>query len=211
MNNNKNKIIIATGGTGGHIFPAVSLRNYLSEAGFNLILTTDKRGLNFIDSIDVKNIKIINSSKLNKKNIIVSIIRVFFSIFSSLIFLLKNRPKFIFGMGGYASFPVCFAAILLKIPFIIYESNLLMGKTNRYLTPFAKKIFVSYKEVEGIKTKYNHKIIVVGNILREKILNYSKTNETDTETKLNLRDLNSTFNTELENFGVNGQTIPEST
>ena len=168
MNSNKNKIIIATGGTGGHIFPAVSLKNYLSEVGFNSILTTDKRGLNFVDSIDANNLKIINSSMLNKKNIIVSITRIFFAILTSLIFLIKNRPKCIFGMGGYASFPVCFAGMLLGIPFIIYENNLLMGKANRYLAPFAKKIFTSFKEVEGIKNKYNNKVIVVGNILRKK-------------------------------------------
>ena len=56
-------------------------------------------------------------------------------------------------MGGYASFPVCFAGIILRIPFIIYENNLLMGKANRFLAPFAKKIFVSYKDIEGIKRK----------------------------------------------------------
>ena len=44
-------------------------------------------------------------------------------------------------MGGYASFPVCFAGAILRIPFVIYENNLLIGKTNRYLIPFAKKIF----------------------------------------------------------------------
>ena len=46
-------------------------------------------------------------------------------------------------MGGYASFPICFAGVILRIPFVIYENNLLIGKANRYLAPFAKKIFVS--------------------------------------------------------------------
>ena len=49
MNNLKKDIIIATGGTGGHIFPAVSLADYLNKNGFNTIITTDKRGLKFID------------------------------------------------------------------------------------------------------------------------------------------------------------------
>ena len=70
-------------------------------------------------------------------------------------------------MGGYASFPICFAGMILRIPFIIYENNLLIGKANRYFAPFAKKIFVSYKDIQGINKKYKNKTIVVGNILEK--------------------------------------------
>ena len=90
-------------------------------------------------------------------------------------------------MGGYASFPLCFSAIVLRIPFIIYENNILMGKVNRYLTPYAKKIFVAYEEVEGINQKYNKKIVITGNILREKILNFIKINEkSNTDTVISI-------------------------
>ena len=74
----------------------------------------------------------------------------------------------------------------LRIPFIIYENNLLMGKANRYLTPFAKKIFVSYEDIEGINQRYKDKIIITGNILREKILINSKVNENKTDNSLNI-------------------------
>ena len=77
-------------------------------------------------------------------------------------------------MGGYASFPLCFAGIILRIPFIIYENNLLIGKANRFLAPFAKKIFISYKDIDGIHLKNKDKIVIVGNILRENILENSK-------------------------------------
>ena len=46
-------------------------------------------------------------------------------------------------MGGYASFPICIAASILRIKFVIYENNLIIGKANRTLLPFSKKIFVS--------------------------------------------------------------------
>ena len=82
----------------------------------------------------------------------------------------------ILGMGGYSSFPICFAAYILKIKFIIYENNLIVGKANKYLLPFAKKIFVSYKELEGISEKYKDKVVEVGNIVREEIIN-SNTSE----------------------------------
>jgi UDP-N-acetylglucosamine--N-acetylmuramyl-(pentapeptide) pyrophosphoryl-undecaprenol N-acetylglucosamine transferase len=74
-------------------------------------------------------------------------------------------------MGGYSSFPVCIAAKILKIPFIIYENNLFIGKSNKYLLPFAYKLFVAYHELEGINNKYKEKSVKVGNIIREEILN----------------------------------------
>ena len=186
MNDLKKDIIIATGGTGGHIFPAVSLVDYLNKNGFNTIITTDKRGLKFIDGKYIKNTILINSSSFNNKNILISLCKIIIAVFNSLFFLLKRKPKFIFGMGGYASFPVCLAGAILRIPFVIYENNLLIGKANRYLTPFAKKIFVSYKEIQGINIKYKNKIIIIGNILRENILNYSKINKDEILNKLNI-------------------------
>ena len=61
-------------------------------------------------------------------------------------------------MGGYSSFSICIAAYILKIKFIIYENNLIIGKANKILLPFAKKILVSYKDLEGVPKKYNDKI-----------------------------------------------------
>ena len=74
-------------------------------------------------------------------------------------------------MGGYSSFPVCIASTILRIKFVIYENNLIIGKANKYLLPFAKKLFVSYKELEGVQKKYNKKILEIGNLIREEIIN----------------------------------------
>ena len=84
MSSNK-RIIIATGGTGGHIFPAIGLANYLAKVGFDPNLTTDKRGLKFINKRFVKNAKIINSSSLNK-NKIISIFKI-----EIILFLFKDE------------------------------------------------------------------------------------------------------------------------
>ncbi len=170
----KKKIIIASGGTGGHIFPAYSLANYLTKSNYNVILTLDNRGFKYLE--DYKNLKLVKipSSPLRKKNIfnfLFSIIKITFSIFKSLAFLILNRPRVIFGMGGYSSFPICIAAKILKIDFIIYENNMMIGKANKYLLPFAKKIFVSYKELEGIPSKYSDKVHQIGNIVREEMIN----------------------------------------
>tara|TARA_B100000795_G_C22687262_1_gene394156 strand:- start:140 stop:940 length:801 start_codon:yes stop_codon:yes gene_type:complete len=77
-------------------------------------------------------------------------------------------------MGGYSSFPVCVAAKILRIPFIVYENNLYIGKANRYLLPYAKKIFVAHSELEGVPEKYQEKICKIGNIIREEIINFQE-------------------------------------
>ena len=81
-------------------------------------------------------------------------------------------------MGGYASFPVCLAAWLLKIPFVIYESNLVLGKANKYLLPLSKKILVSYSQLKGIKNKYTKKAVEIGSIINDEIFKFRKNYET---------------------------------
>ena len=79
-------------------------------------------------------------------------------------------------MGGYASFPICLAASILNIKFVIYENNLIIGKANRLLIPFAKQIFVSSKYLEGVPKKYENKIFEIGNIIKKKIINFKNKN-----------------------------------
>jgi UDP-N-acetylglucosamine--N-acetylmuramyl-(pentapeptide) pyrophosphoryl-undecaprenol N-acetylglucosamine transferase len=187
----KNKIIIATGGTGGHVFPAYSLADYFIKKNYNVKLTIDSRGFHFLKDYEELDLIKIPSSPLIKKNIFKFLFSIFLIIYStlrSLIFLLFNRPSLIFGMGGYSSFPICVAATILRIKFVIYENNLFIGKVNKYLLPFSKKILVSYKEIEGIPIKYNNKIFEIGNIIRKEIINSS--NESTQNTRFdNLRIL----------------------
>ncbi len=173
----KKKILIATGGTGGHVFPAYSLAQYFIKKNLSVEIITDKRGFKILKNYDNLKLKIVNSTTIFKKNpiaIITSFIQIIIALISSLIFLFKSRPKIVFGMGGYSSFPVCIAAKLLKIPFILYENNLIIGKANKFLLPLAEKIFVSYSELEGIKKEHEYKKIEIGNIIREEVINFKK-------------------------------------
>ena len=170
-----NKIIIATGGTGGHIFPAYSLAQHFIAKKINVQIISDERGMRYLKNYNDIKITQIESSTIFKKNIFksfISIFIIFYSLLRSFIFLLFNRPNLVFGMGGYSSFPVCIAAKLLKIPFIIYENNLHIGKANKYLLPFTKKAFVSHGDLDGISKKHKDKICEIGNIIRKEIFNF---------------------------------------
>ncbi len=171
----KKKILIATGGTGGHIFPAYSLAKHFLNLNHVVHIATDERGYKFLVKEKKLNIKIIKTSSIFKKNFInkiLSFFRIIIAIFKSMIFLYFSKTKVVFGMGGYSSFPICFAAIILRIPIILYESNLFLGKTNKFLLPYAKQLIVAYSELEGVEKKYISKMLRVGNIIRKDILEF---------------------------------------
>ncbi|MDC3104464.1 UDP-N-acetylglucosamine--N-acetylmuramyl-(pentapeptide) pyrophosphoryl-undecaprenol N-acetylglucosamine transferase [Candidatus Pelagibacter bacterium] len=177
MSKKINKVLIATGGTGGHVFPAYGLAKHLVEKKINVEIVSDKRGFKFLkESKDIK-VSLINTSSIYNKNFvkkIFSLLIIAISIIKSFIYLICNRPNLVFGMGGYSSFPICIVAKLLKIPFIIYENNLHIGKANKFLLPFAIKLFVANKELTGIQKNYEKKICQTGNIIREEILRFNK-------------------------------------
>ena len=157
----------------GHTIPAYSLAKNLLNKNFNVKLTSDKRGFKYLQNFESLHLIKISSSPLLKKNIftlLFSLLKIFFSIIQSFVFLVFSRPSIVFGTGGYSSFPICIASSILRIKFIIYENNLIIGKANKFLLPFAEKIFVSYKEVEGIPNKHKSKLVVIGNLIREEII-----------------------------------------
>ncbi len=178
MNKKLEKIIIATGGTGGHVFPAYSLAKHLIEKKISVRLTTDKRGMRYLKDYPNLDITQITSTSVSKKNVfkfLISIFIILYSIFRSLVLLSSNRVNLVFGMGGYSSFPVCIAAKILGIPFVIYENNLHIGRANNFLLPFSKRAFVSNANLEGVSNKYKNKLREIGNIIRKEIINFKDT------------------------------------
>ncbi len=175
--NNQRKAIIAAGGTGGHVLPGCNLGLHLQEIDFKVELITDNRGYKFCKKNNNLKFIVFNSLPIIRANIFTVFSALFFnflSILRSLYFLLVDRPSIIFGMGGYASFPICIAATILRIRFVIYENNLVIGKANKYLLPFAKKILVANEKLEGIPKKYQNKVFKIGNIIKKEIINFEK-------------------------------------
>ena len=163
------KILICTGGTGGHIFPALSLAEHLKK-NFHVDIITDYRAKRFINNINLKNISFINVKTPTDKNglaLIYSIFLIFFSFIYSFFFILFKRPNLIIGSGGYASFPILLAARLLNKKFIIYETNSVVGRVNKFFLKSATKIFTGYP-LKDLNIN-SEKIIFVGQLIRQQI------------------------------------------
>ena len=170
------KIIFSAGGTGGHIFPAINLMKHFLDKEYKVLLVTDIRGSNFIKNhIEFKSY-ILNVASPTNKNLFkkfFSYFLIFYSIIKSIIILKKERPNLIFGFGGYVSFPISFASRFFNFPLVIYENNMILGRTNKYLSSFSKKIILAKKITENFPEKHKHKACVVGSILNKNIINSS--------------------------------------
>ncbi len=173
MNKKTKTILIATGGTGGHIFPSLNLSKFLSN-NYNLKIVSDRRGSKFLPKDIITSVKIIDSGTIFKKNLLFAFfggLKIIYAFIVSIYYLIFSRPNLIIGMGGYSSFPICLAGYVLRIPIIIYENNLIIGRANKFLLPIVKRIMLSSDEIKGIIPKYKNKIFVSGYILKENILN----------------------------------------
>ena len=168
-----NKVILTTGGTGGHIFPALSLAAKLQDKGYKPIFLGDKKIAKFGGKIDWK-IKLTYSSQINKKSLLKACFLIFFGFIQSAYYLIKFKPKYVIGFGGYATFPCMLAAKILGKKIIIHEQNAYLGKVNRIFANNAQFIATSFEETQGILDKHKHKIILTGNFVRSDIAKLNK-------------------------------------
>jgi len=170
------KIIFSSGGTGGHIFPTLGIVEYFMKKGHQVKIVTDLRGSQYIKNNSQIKLFILNTdTPFNKMYFkkIYSYLKIFLSIIKSLFFLIREKPNLVFGLGGYVSFPLSISARILNISLVIYENNVVIGKTNNFLLPFAKKVLIASDKIYNCPTKYKNKIHLVGHILRKKITDHS--------------------------------------
>ena len=170
------KIIFSGGGTGGHIFPAINLMKHFFDKGYKVLLVTDSRGKDFIKNYSEFKSYMLYAGTPTNKNIlkkIFSYFLIFYSIIRSFIILKKEKPDLIFGLGGYVSFPISFTSRFFNLPLIIYENNMVLGRANKHLSSYTKKILLAKKAEKNFPEKYKSKTYEVGSILDKNIINYS--------------------------------------
>ena len=179
---NKNlRIIISGGGTGGHIFPAVSIANAIKELRPDTeILFVGAEGRMEMHRVPAAGypIKGLPVAGFDRKNLFKNIpvlIKLFKSQRLARKIVKDFQPHAAVGVGGYASGPTLKVAGSMGVPTLLQEQNSYAGVTNKLLAKQAKKICVAYEGMERFFDK--DKIILTGNPVRQGLLNISKTRE----------------------------------
>ena len=179
---NKNlRIIISGGGTGGHIFPAVSIANAIKELRPDTdILFVGAEGRMEMHRVPAAGypIKGLPVAGFDRKNLFKNIpvlIKLFKSQRLARKIVKDFHPHAAVGVGGYASGPTLKVAGNMGIPTLLQEQNSYAGVTNKLLAKQAKKICVAYEGMERFFDK--EKIILTGNPIRQGLLNHSTTRE----------------------------------
>lgn len=168
------KVIIAGGGTGGHVFPAISIAEEIVSRGpeNEVLFVGTKRGMeNKLVAQRGYEIKHISSGGIVGKGIFKSVLGVFSAavgIIQSTFIIRSFKPDAVLGVGGYVSGPVVLSASILTVPTAICEQNSIPGVTNRILSKFVKKIFTTFQGCEKFFAK--DKITLTGNPIRKDIL-----------------------------------------
>ena len=171
------RAIISGGGTGGHIFPAVSIANKLKELNPDTeILFVGATGKMEMEKVPAAGYKIVGlpivgmQRQLNLKNIVNDIqvpFRILKSVSMAKKLIREFKPDIAIGVGGYASGPLLYAASGMKIPCLIQEQNGFAGLTNKLLAKRVQKICVAYEGMERFFPA--DRIVMSGNPIRKEV------------------------------------------
>lgn len=156
------RVVLAAGGTGGHVFPAESLAAQLRERGIEPVLFTDRRGRPFGGDIAVHRIRggaIAGTSAWGRLRSVGALAAGFVQAGWA---LRRVRPAAVVGFGGYASVPTVLAARAAGIPVILHEQNAVLGRANRLLARRAQRIATAFETVRGVPKECKGKLARVG-------------------------------------------------
>ncbi|MAD49246.1 MAG: UDP-N-acetylglucosamine--N-acetylmuramyl-(pentapeptide) pyrophosphoryl-undecaprenol N-acetylglucosamine transferase [Gammaproteobacteria bacterium] len=164
-------LMFVAGGTGGHIYPSLSLISKMKN--YNFLIFTDNRGFLYYENFfDKKNInykiftnKVTSPSNKNIVNKIISLFQLFISLVKSLLILTTQKPDIAIGFGGYPTVAPMLAAKFFSTPLIIHEQNAIIGRGNKLLSKISNKLALSFENTKKIENVKNS--IFTGNPVRE--------------------------------------------
>lgn len=166
-------IMMAAGGTGGHLFPAQALSEALIQRGFEVDLITDTRGTYFGGDFPARNVYKVPSATFKGKSPIEAT-RAMATISNGWQTAYKligeTQPKAIIGFGGYPTLPPLLAALARGVPSLIHEQNAVMGRANRFLAPMVKAIACSFENTKYLEGKLLSKSHLTGTPLRDAVI-----------------------------------------
>lgn len=168
------RIVIAAGGTGGHVYPAASLAQALIGRGYRVAFLTDARGRQFpgIDDADPRIEQfVLPVARLSRtpKGLIAGSAGLALAYVKALGLIGRLRPAMVVGFGGYPSFPPLLAATHRRVPTLIHEQNAVIGRTNRALARRVDAIALSFARTQRLGARAVSKSHLIGNPVRPAI------------------------------------------
>ncbi len=170
-------VLLAAGGTGGHLFPAEALASELAARGIIVDLVTDERAQRYGGAFPARTIHQIPSATPSGGSLFSrakAVATLGTGALASLLLLLRLKPKAVVGFGGYPTVPPLFAAHLLKIPAILHEQNAVMGRANRFLAARVDAIACGLQSRRAKDSVFATKSTMTGNPVRPNVLEAAK-------------------------------------
>ena len=169
-------IVLAAGGTGGHLFPAEALCGALIARGHKVVVMTDKRSTGYGEIFPGAEIAIVPSAAFSDRSVF-GLMMAQFEILAGIAVsfgkLKALKPSAVVGFGGYPSVPVMLAACLAGLPTAILSPDALLGRANRLLMNYVKAIAANFKLVRFLP-RHPEKIVYTGNPLRPEVIALSR-------------------------------------
>lgn len=167
----KGIVLLAAGGTGGHVFPAEALAYELKERGYSVHLVTDSRAERYAGKFPADEIHVVPSATIGSKNpinVAKSLLKLWTGLRSARRLMTKLKPVAVVGFGGYPTVPPLLASTGMGVPSLIHEQNAVMGRANKALAKRVKAIAGGF--LPENKGEYAGKTVTTGNPVRPAVL-----------------------------------------
>jgi UDP-N-acetylglucosamine--N-acetylmuramyl-(pentapeptide) pyrophosphoryl-undecaprenol N-acetylglucosamine transferase len=171
-------VLLAAGGTGGHLFPAAALASALKARGIEVDLATDDRALKYGGDFPARAIHAIPSATPTRAGLLAkaqATAMLGVGLASALRLLMRLKPAAVVGFGGYPTVPPLFAATLLGAPTVLHEQNAVLGRANRFLSRRVTCIASGFPEPGGVAPNLRGKLRYTGNPVRPAVLKAAET------------------------------------
>jgi len=171
MNMAAKRLLLAAGGTGGHMFPAQALAEILKEDGWDIAMMTDARGRKHSGRIPADPIIEVKAASISPRHPIKAIsgvMKLAKGVSQARTFLTDWNPGIVVGFGGYPAFPALYAAQKMGVPTILHEQNSVLGRVNRVFADKANHVVSGFEDLARVGEKSN--VTFLGNPLRNQIL-----------------------------------------
>ena len=166
-------VLVAAGGTGGHLFPAAALAGVLSERGITVHLATDRRAIRFGETFAEEDVHVVASATIRSRNPVAltqTAAALGVGLLQAWRLIGRLRPAAVIGFGGYPSIPPVLAAVWRGVPTVIHDANAVVGRANRFLAPRVTAIATTFPETFRDAPDLAAKATITGNPVRSAVI-----------------------------------------